>query len=309
MLEVKINQNDAGQRLDKFLSKTFPELKKSMMYKAIRNKKIKVNRKRCEHNQFLEEGDKILLFLPLDMLVQNKEKAFVLNTKPIDIVYEDEHILVVNKPAGLLSQKDSTKDQDTLNDRIVGYLIQSGQYNPKAEQSFTPSICHRLDRNTTGLVIAAKSSKGARLVNDAIAQHQIQKEYLALCSPKPQTGDYDLWLKKEGTKAVVKNAPMPGFQEAKMSVSLVEQNQSKALVRVQLETGRFHQIRACMAYMGTPLCGDHKYGGSKEYSFQQLQAYKIDFSQANLPFGPKEIVLPFSKQLSLNGQNCLVSSL
>lgn len=155
MKEIKINQNDANQRLDKFLMKTFPKLGKSMMYKAIRNKKIKVNRKRCTFDQKIQENDSILLFLPPDVLEEKKVETNYISSK-LDVIYEDENILIVNKPYGLLSQSDQRQNQDCLVNRVQAYLMEKNEYDPNKEHSFAPSICHRLDRNTTGLVIAAK---------------------------------------------------------------------------------------------------------------------------------------------------------
>ena len=146
MKEIKINQNDANQRLDKFLMKTFPKLGKSMMYKAIRNKKIKVNRKRCTFDQKIQENDSILLFLPPDVLEEKKVETNYISSK-LDVIYEDENILIVNKPYGLLSQSDQRQNQDCLVNRVQAYLMEKNEYDPNKEHSFAPSICHRLDRN------------------------------------------------------------------------------------------------------------------------------------------------------------------
>ena len=161
MKEIKINSNDANQRLDKFLMKTFPKLGKSMMYKAIRNKKIKVNRKRCTFDQKIQENDSILLFLPPDVLEEKQVDTQYISSQ-LDVVYEDENILIVNKPYGLLSQSDQSQNQDCLVNRVQAYLMEKNEYDPNKEHSFAPSICHRLDRNTTGLVIAAKNANALR---------------------------------------------------------------------------------------------------------------------------------------------------
>lgn len=155
MQEVIISKNDANQRLDKFLLKAYPNLKTSAMYKAIRNKKIKVNRKRAQYDQKLVEGDVLLLFLPPDLL--EKETKKIQPAKKLDVIYEDDQIVVMNKPAGLLSMKDQATEQDTLNDRLLSWLVANKRYDPNVEQSFTPSIAHRLDRNTSGLVLAGEN--------------------------------------------------------------------------------------------------------------------------------------------------------
>ena len=296
MEEVIIQHNDANQRLDKFLGKAYPNLKKSAMYKAIRNKKIKVNRKRASFDQVLQEGDHILLFLPPDFLEKPKK---VLQSLPApQIVFENDQLVAMNKPVGLLSMKDSPQNQDTLNDRLLSYLHQSGQYNPNQESSFTPSIAHRLDRNTSGLVLAGKSAPSSRQLAQAIANHTIRKYYLAITDQKPVQGEVTLYLKKEGTKALVSNQPLAGYDQAQMAIHTIGQTNGRYLSEIELYTGRFHQIRACLAFLGTPLLGDDKYGGSPYSKGYALQAYKIDLSQAGFE-GIKTIELPQSKQLHL----------
>ncbi len=296
MQEVIIKANDANQRLDKFLGKAYPNLKKSAMYKAIRNKKIKVNRKRAQFDQMLNEGDQILLFLPPDLLEKEVRKLQPL--KDLDVIYEDDDLLVMNKPAGLLAMKDQAGDQDTLNDRLLSYLAASGSYDPASEQSFTPSIAHRLDRNTSGLILAAKNAPTARKLASAIAQGQVGKYYLAITDKKPQQGRIDLYLKKEGTKALVSARPMEGYDPARMIVKTIAVKDGKYLSKIELLTGRFHQIRASLAFLGTPLCGDVKYKGTPQKQGYSLQAYKIDLKSAG--FNKAGIVeLPKSRQLSL----------
>ncbi len=302
MKEVHIQANDAGQRLDKFLSKTFPELKKSMMYKAIRNKKIKVNRKRCTHDQFLQEGDTLLLFLPPDVLeTKSAAPSAASSSKPLDIIYEDEDLIAVNKPAGLLSQKDSAGDQDSLNDRILSYLIRSRQYDPESEHSFVPSVLHRLDRNTSGLVLAAKSARAAREVSEAIRNNTLHKHYLAIAEGDVQDGEVRVWIEKEGTIARVFQSEHPGAREAITRFHVLQRSLDgkKTLVEAELLTGRFHQIRATLASLGTPIEGDSKYGSHSSRAHQALQAYRIDLKEAGLSFGPKQIELPQKEWLTL----------
>lgn len=296
MEEVIIQQNDANQRLDKFLGKAYPNLKKSAMHKAIRNKKIKVNRKRAAFDQVLQEGDHILLFLPPDFL-EKPQKALQSLPAPA-IVFENDQLIAMNKPAGLLSMKDSPKNQDTLNDRLLGYLCQSGQYDPDKEHSFTPSIAHRLDRNTSGLVLAGKNASSARQLAQSIANHTIRKYYLAITDQKPMQGEVTLYLKKEGTKALVSNQPLPGYDQAQMAIHTLEQANGRHLSEIELYTGRFHQIRACLAFLGTPLLGDAKYGGRPYSKGYGLQAYKIDLSQAGFE-GLDTIELPQNERLHL----------
>ncbi|MBD5424230.1 MAG: RluA family pseudouridine synthase [Allobaculum sp.] len=296
MEEVIIQHNDANQRLDKFLGKAYPNLKKSAMYKAIRNKKIKVNRKRASFDQVLQEGDHILLFLPPDFLEKPKK---VLQSLPApQIVFENDQLVAMNKPAGLLSMKDSPQNQDTLNDRLLSYLQSSGQYDPNQESSFTPSIAHRLDRNTSGLVLAGKNAPSSRRLAQAIANHTIRKYYLAITDQKPIQGEVTLYLKKEGTKSLVSNRPLAGYDSAQMAIHTIGQANGRYLSEIELYTGRFHQIRACLAFLGTPLLGDVKYGGAPYSKGYALQAYKIDLSQAGFE-RIKTIELPPSEQLHL----------
>lgn len=280
MKEINIKSNDANQRLDKFLLKTFPNLTKSMMYKAIRNKKIKVNRKRCEFNQMLMEGDSILLFLPPDVLEEKVRK--ILESKPIEIVYEDDDMLIVNKPYGLLSQSDQAGDQDCLVSRIQSYLYETKKYDPNAENSFAPAICNRLDRNTTGLVIAAKNANTLRTVNDAISNRRIHKFYKALVSGSIEKGGLvSVYIKKEDTKALVSKFEKDGYKLGQMKFSVLENRGNETLIDIELMTGRFHQIRAFMAFLGHPLISDVKYGYKGKKKRMELQAYKLIFDDLN----------------------------
>lgn len=287
MKQIDISKNDAGQRLDKFLMKTFPKMPKSMMYKGIRNKKIKVNRRRCTFDQKLQEGDSVLLFLPPDVL-ETKQRTLLKNDQ-LDIVYEDQNLLIINKPAGLLSQS-AAAGQDCAAARVQSYLARSGQWDPQ-EHSFAPAICNRLDRNTEGLVIAAKNAEALRTINRAIARRQIRKFYRARVSGEPDEGNIELYLKKAGTKAIVRKTPAAGYKPAKMRLTVTETNGSTSWCEIELLTGRFHQIRACLAYLGHPLVGDRKYGYRGHESAYHLTAFRLDFSQAPVEIDQKVITL------------------
>ena len=282
MKEIIITKNDASQRLDKFLMKTFPELSKSMMYKAVRNKKIKINRKRCEFNQILNEEDHILLFLPPDVLIE-KERV-IEKSLPLDIVYEDENILIVNKPAGLLSQSDTKESQDCLVSRIQSYLYEKKEWNPNEEHAFAPTVCHRLDRNTQGLVVAAKNANALRIMNEAIKNRKVHKFYKAWVDGNLEQDFYKFryFLKKEQTKAIVKTRQEAGFVSANMNVKVLKREAKRTLIEVELLTGRFHQIRALMGFVSHPLCHDKKYG-SKGKNHYFLQAYRLDLHEVDLP--------------------------
>ena len=293
MKELKINSNDANQRLDKFLLKAFPNLSKSYMYKAIRNKKIKVNRKRCEYNQLLNEDDVILLFLPPCVLEQKKDETIHFTKSELDVIYEDENLLIVNKPYGLLSQSDTKGEQDCLVRRIQSYLYEHKEYDPKNENSFAPTICHRLDRNTTGLVIAAKNAKSLRAVNHAIANREITKIYRAKVLGRFDKKDFSMiyYLKKDKTKAIVSDIKKDGYVEAKMDCHVEKQNNNYAECIITLHTGRFHQIRALMAHINHPLVGDVKYGYHGKKENIELQAYELIFHAIDLPLQIKKFTL------------------
>lgn len=305
MKEVLIAENDAGQRLDRFLFKAFPDLKKSMLYKGLRKKKIKVNRKRAEASQILNAGDQILLFLPDDALtsrtdlktadaaekIENTARSSEKTDLKIRPVFENEDLLVLFKPAGLLSQKEKAQDTHTVQDQIIDYLIRTDQYNPKKELSFTPSAVSRLDRNTEGLCAAGKNASALRELNEAVRNHTLKKYYLARVKGVPADAEIRVWLKKEGTKAVISRTEKDGYFPADMNIRLLKTNGDESLIEVLLLTGRFHQIRSTMSWLGYPLVGDHKYGYAGKVKTQCLAAYRLDFSQTPFRDQIKEVQL------------------
>ena len=200
MRELIVNQNDAGQRLDKFLTKAVPLLPQSLLYKSIRTKRIKRNGKRCAISDRLQPGDVISLYLSDDLFGGDSQApAFLAAPSRLDIVYEDENILLVDKRPGLIVHEDSGHQVDTLINRILHYLYQKGEYDPAQEQSFVPSLCNRIDLNTGGIVIAAKNAPALRVLNEKIRLHQVQKFYLCLV---------------HGTPSPRQAGPVPGKEEA-----------------------------------------------------------------------------------------------
>lgn len=293
MRVITVQKNDAGQRLDKFLIKAVKGLPFSMMYKLIRTKKIKVNRKRAEQNLILREGDEIQLFIREEFFdAPEKDIGALARIVPkLNIVYEDENILLVNKRPGVLVHEDTGGAENTLILHIQAYLYQKGEYDPLAEQSFAPALCNRIDRNTGGIVIAAKNAEALRLMNERIRHNQLSKFYLCLVHgmPKPEKAVLHAYLRKNSADNLVevRGKNFPGAKPIATAYRVLEQRGEYALVEVELITGRTHQIRAQMAAIGHPLVGDGKYGVNREekqhgYKYQALYAYQLRFEKTEV---------------------------
>ena len=293
MRELTIGKNDAGQRLDKFITKAL-DLPTSLLYKSIRLKKIKVNRKRAEIGTILAEGDTVQCFLADEFFSrldgEGSEKRVSLGkVQPnLDIVYEDENILLVNKRPGVSVHEDEHNALDTLIVRIQAYLFAKGEYNPEDEMSFAPALCNRIDRNTGGIVIAAKNAEALRIMNDKIRDREIDKLYLAAVHgvPKKQSDTLRGYLikdEKQNKVRVYDKNPPRGAKEIITKYRVIASSRGSSLIEVELLTGRTHQIRAHMAHVGHPLIGDGKYGVNKDdrargYKYQALYSYKLRFS-------------------------------
>ena len=292
MRQITIRKNDAGQRLDKFLTKAVKGLPNSMMYKLIRQKKIKVNRKRAEPNYMLCEGDEILLFIREEFFDSpERDDGALTRIRPkLDIVYEDENILLLNKRPGVLVHEDTAAGENTLILHVKAYLCQKGEYDPEAEQSFAPALCNRIDRNTGGIVIAAKNAEALRIMNEKIRENQVTKRYLCLVHgvPSPRQATLHAYLRKNSAENMVevRDKVFPGAKEILTGYRVLETRDGgeTALLEVELITGRTHQIRAQMAHIGHPLLGDGKYGVNREerqkgYKYQALYAYSLTFEK------------------------------
>ncbi len=287
---IKVEQNDAGQRLDKFLSKAVKGLPASMMYKYIRTKKIKVNRKRAQQNQMLVCGDEIQLFIREEFFDSpERDGGALARIKPkLDIVYEDENIMLLNKRPGVLVHEDTAAAENTLIMHVKAYLCQKGEYDPDKEQSFAPALCNRIDRNTGGIVIAAKNAEALRVMNEKIRENELTKRYLCLVhgTPTPRRATLHAYLRKNSANNLVevRDKSFNGAKEIITGYTVLESRGGVSLCEIELITGRTHQIRAHMAHIGHALLGDGKYGINRDekkdgYKYQALYAYSLTFEK------------------------------
>ena len=288
MKEFTIGANDAGQRLDRFLAKSVPLLPASLAQKYIRLKRIKRNNARANRDDRLVQGDTLQLYINDEFFdTPREDNAYLTVTAPrLNIVYEDDHLLLVDKKPGVaVHPHDGAEYGRTLIDHIQAYLYAKREWRPREEHSFTPALCNRIDRNTGGIVIAAKTAEALRVMNQKIKDRELDKRYLAIVEgvPKPREGGLKGYLFKDAAKnrVFVTDKPQAGSKSCETRYRVLESRNGLSLVECELITGRTHQIRAQFAHAGHPLLGDGKYGKlNKTYDrrYQALYSYRLTFT-------------------------------
>ena len=287
MKELTIGRNDAGQRLDRFLAKAVPLLPASLAQKYIRLKRIKRNGQRVGRDDRLSEGDILQLYINDEFFeAPRQDNAYLTVSAPkLNIVYEDAQILLVDKKPGIaVHPHDGAEYGKTLIDHIQAYLYVKREWRPREENAFTPALCNRIDRNTGGIVIAAKTAEALRVMNQKIKDREIDKRYLAVVegTPKPKSGILKGYLFKDAVKnrVYVTDTPQKGAKTCETRYETLESRNGLSLVECELITGRTHQIRAQFAHAGHPLLGDGKYGKlDKRFDrrYQALYSYRLTF--------------------------------
>ena len=287
--------NEEGVRLSRFVESVTKDMPRSMMYKAFRNKRIKVNGKRAEPDTRLHQNDLIELyindeFFPAGAAAPAKKPPR--RQPPVTVIYEDGNIAVLYKPAHLLCHSDRTGDANLV-DAFAAYLQAKGEYDPHAEQRFAPAICNRLDRGTEGLVIAAKSYAALRDMNAIIRDNQMKKEYLTITVGTPPAGRHIAWLQhsEKNNKVRIHAHEAEGYKQIITEVTPIRQNGPFTLCRIGLITGRTHQIRAHLAYLGHPVLGDIKYGNRKMNERTGLKTQALCAQRLTFDRIPQENIL------------------
>lgn len=290
MIEIIVNENDSGQRIDRFLKKYFEKASLSFIYKNLRKKNITLNGKKAKPEEILNADDKISLYLSEDTISKFKKQPVDFKQKKYPkIIYEDENIILLNKPVGVLSHNDKREFETNMVDMMIDYLIAREEFNPRVEKTFRPAVINRLDRNTSGILIGAKNAATLRKLNEAMRSNEIEKYYLALVYGKtPKHFEDESYLVKDGdkNKVSVRKREDEGAKYSKTVFDTITSNKDYSLLSVNLVTGRTHQIRTVLKNKDFPIVGDTKYPNvrvnsyfKREYSYESqfLHNYKIVF--------------------------------
>ena len=319
MITLKINENEAGQRLDRFLKKYLKTAPLSFIYRVIR-KDAKLNNKRASKNTIIAEGDELILYLSDSQISEFTKPPKKRNAKKeFTVIFEDENVLIVDKPAGLLTHGDKIEKKNTLANQVIAYLTESESFDPGSEKTFSPAPVNRLDRNTSGLVIFGKSYEGLKELNRLLRiRTAVEKYYLTVV-----IGDLknEMTLKNKMIKDEIKNK-VKILPEDSDTGSLMETvvrpisgNGKYTLTEIKLVTGRTHQIRAHLSEIGYPIIGDKKYGNAQNNGIminkygltsQFLHAYKLFFRQSGDKLSylrGKEFKSPLPKKLHVIGDD------
>lgn len=302
MKEIVVGSNEAGQRLTKLLAKVLNQAPQSFLYKMLRKKNIKLNNRRAEGSELLQPGDRVQIYLSdetFEKFHQDRHSDFRIslgmNTpeyskslSPNMILYQDDAIMILNKPAAVLSQKARPED-DSMNDRLLRYLLEQGIINKEQLQTFTPSICNRLDRNTSGILLAGISLAGSQELSRMLRDRSLGKYYLTLtagCMTEPMETVAYLQKDREANRVRVSEVPIEGGSRIETHYRPLKWDREHTLLEVKLLTGKSHQIRAHLAYLGHPIFGDARYGNREQnlefrnrfgIQHQFLHAYRIVF--------------------------------
>lgn len=289
--EIIIDKNENDQRLDRFLKKYLDKAPQGFVYKMIRKKNIKLNGERAQPESTIYEGDKIQLYLSDETIEKFRTEKTEIKSKLIpNILYEDDNIVLINKPVGILSHGASKEFEENIVDSLISYLIDKGDYVPRIEKTFTPSICNRLDRNTSGIIIGAKNYQALKLINKAIKTGEIRRFYKTIVEGTIRDeikAEGYLTKDEESNKVKIYSRDLDGSKKITTVIKPLKQRSGYTLLQIELITGRTHQIRAHLSSLGYPVIGDRKYGNkksnnvfNKDYSLdnQWLHGYKIEFN-------------------------------
>ena len=291
MKEILIHKNENEQRLDRFLQKYLEKAPRSFIFKMIRKKNIKVNDKKADPETIIYEGDRVQLYLSDETI-----DKFMVEKKPIrsklipNIVYEDDNILLINKAVGILSHGAGGPFEENTVDSMISYLIEKGDYVPRIEKTFTPSICNRLDRNTSGIIIGAKNYDSLKEINEAIKSTHIRKYYKTIVRGRVEKEmKAEAYLSKDEDRNIVEISDSDDMDDSKKIITNIKPlkySNGYTLLEIELITGRTHQIRGHLSSLGFPVIGDRKYGNRsvngefrEEYGLdnQWLHGYKVEF--------------------------------